>query len=99
MRYVWRLFRRENKGFIVHLLGPPILANTLIGFCLFEGYSFAESRLLRLYRPKQAQDSSPKRGDKEKWTPLWIVAFSGGFAGAAQCERLIVHPRASGASR
>lgn len=71
LRYLRSLLRRENASFLPHLLLPPLLFNTAIGFTLFEAYSITESRLLH-----HAQ---------HQWTPLWIVTVSGAVAGAAQC--------------
>ncbi|CAO1632899.1 unnamed protein product [Parajaminaea phylloscopi] len=94
LAYVWRLLRRENRTFLVHLLGPPFLYNTLIGFSLFEAYSLTEAHLLRKHRPdllQQANGQDAGDGDgtskarKATWTPLWIVVVAGSVAGAAQC--------------
>lgn len=92
LAYVWRLLRRENRTFIFHLLGPPFLFNTIIGFTLFEAYSLTEARLLRKHRPDLLQQQpAPQSGQeaqsikKATWTPIWMVAIAGSAAGAAQC--------------
>ncbi|SNX85174.1 uncharacterized protein MEPE_03883 [Melanopsichium pennsylvanicum] len=92
LRYLRTLLRRENSNFLPHLLLPPLLFNTAIGFTLFEAYSITESRLLTKSKLK---NSSPQGADelgdeeaelpKPRWTPLWIVTASGAVAGAAQC--------------
>lgn len=79
--YILQLIRRESRFFLFHLLGPPILFNTLIGFALFQGYTVAESKLLKKFRPEAIEESQ----SGAHWTPLWIVGISGGIAGAAQC--------------
>lgn len=87
LRYLRTLLRREKRSFLPHLLLPPLLVNTTIGFCLFEAYSLTESRLLGEYYPVVEQEpSSPTRkATTPSFTPLWIVAISGSVAGAAQC--------------
>lgn len=90
LTYFWRLLRRENRTFIVHLLGPPFLYNTLIGFSLFESYSLTEARLLRKHRPDLLQQPKEWQSNdaavrKAIWTPLWMVAIAGSAAGTAQC--------------
>ena len=97
LRYLRTLLRRENSNFLPHLLLPPLLFNTAIGFTLFEAYSITESRLLARSQRKhqgptetdgtEAQDGEGEgeREVKPKWTPLWIVTASGAVAGAAQC--------------
>ncbi|GAC92451.1 mitochondrial carrier protein [Pseudozyma hubeiensis SY62] len=88
LRYLRTLLRRENSNFLPHLLLPPLLFNTAIGFTLFEAYSITESRLLakakakRIASGKETEDEDER---KPKWTPLWIVTASGAVAGAAQC--------------
>ncbi|KAJ9473989.1 Mitochondrial carrier protein [Pseudozyma hubeiensis] len=88
LRYLRTLLRRENSNFLPHLLLPPLLFNTAIGFTLFEAYSITESRLLakakakRIASGKEIEDEDER---KPKWTPLWIVTASGAVAGAAQC--------------
>ncbi|EST08046.2 Mitochondrial carrier domain protein [Kalmanozyma brasiliensis GHG001] len=92
LRYLRTLLRRENSNFIPHLLLPPLLFNTAIGFTLFEAYSITESRLLaKAKRKKLEKVGQSEEGEvvddeaKPKWTPLWIVTASGAVAGAAQC--------------
>ncbi|SPO28079.1 uncharacterized protein UTRI_04469_B [Ustilago trichophora] len=93
LRYLRTLLRRENSNFLPHLLLPPLLFNTAIGFTLFEAYSITESRLLAKSKRKRATaegEEELEEGDEEgsgkpKWTPLWIVTASGAVAGAAQC--------------
>ncbi|TKY89950.1 hypothetical protein EX895_001248 [Sporisorium graminicola] len=95
LRYLRTLLRRENSNFLPHLLLPPLLFNTAIGFTLFEAYSITESRLLaksqrkQLERSGRTEDEASSDEDleerKPKWTPLWIVTASGAVAGAAQC--------------
>lgn len=79
-----------QSTFFPHLLLPPLLVNTTIGFCLFEAYSITESRLLAKHYPAQDRTSStdpllPAASSAPSFTPLWIVALAGGSAGAAQC--------------
>ncbi|KDN53059.1 hypothetical protein K437DRAFT_271851 [Tilletiaria anomala UBC 951] len=86
LRYVRALIRREKASFIPHLLGPPLIANTLIGFTLFESFTLMESHLLNRYyptRPDVQRDSAGRR--IPQWSPLWITAVSGAVAGSAQC--------------
>lgn len=88
LRYLRTLLRRGNSNFLPHLLLPPLLFNTAIGFTLFEAYSITESRLLAKSRRKVESGEEGKEGkveNKPKWTPLWIVTASGAVAGAAQC--------------
>ncbi|CDS01006.1 uncharacterized protein SPSC_05180 [Sporisorium scitamineum] len=93
LRYLRTLLRRENSNFLPHLLLPPLLFNTAIGFTLFEAYSITESRLLAKSKRKQLERSGRTEEEisadndeaKPKWTPLWIVTVSGAVAGAAQC--------------
>ncbi|EPQ25967.1 uncharacterized protein PFL1_06422 [Pseudozyma flocculosa PF-1] len=100
LRYIRSVIKRENRSFLPHLLGPPLLVNTAIGFTLFEAYSLTESKLLsdRKKRIQQAphagEDDAAGSGDDPAlathdqgatWTPLWIVTVSGAAAGAAQC--------------
>lgn len=88
LRYLRTLLRREKRSFLPHLLLPPLLVNTTIGFCLFEAYSLTESRLLGEYYPLtevEEQGTSTKKSTAPAFTPLWIVAIAGGAAGAAQC--------------
>ncbi|CAO1630147.1 unnamed protein product [Jaminaea pallidilutea] len=93
LSYVLRLLRRENNRFMVHLLAPPMLINTVIGFALFESYSLTEARLLRRHHAKRARPDDGHQGNEQlnsnnshtEWTPLWIVALAGSAAGAAQC--------------
>lgn len=79
-----------QSTFLPHLLLPPLLVNTTIGFCLFEVYSITESRLLQKHYPKQdttpiSDTLVPAAQFDPSFTPLWIVAMAGGAAGAAQC--------------
>lgn len=100
LRYLRTLLRRENLNFLPHLLLPPLLFNTAIGFTLFEAYSVTESRLLANTRRQErlavagdekvigvVEEREGKSEGKRKpeWTPLWIVTVSGAVAGAAQC--------------
>ncbi|PWZ03672.1 hypothetical protein BCV70DRAFT_197877, partial [Testicularia cyperi] len=97
LRYIRSLLRRENRSFIPHLLLPPLLFNTAIGFTLFEAYSITESRLLAKHSSDKQQavdrnDDEESRinlpanlSSEHRWTPLWIVTASGAVAGAAQC--------------
>ncbi|CAO1624680.1 unnamed protein product [Sympodiomycopsis kandeliae] len=89
-KYLFQLIRREKNSFLFHLLGPPIVFNTLVGFTLFESYSLCESHLLRKHYPERSNqddlETSPTDSiRKTSWTPLWIVTVAGGVAGAAQC--------------
>lgn len=59
-----------------HLLIPPLIVNTAVGFTLFETYTYTEARLLSRSSPRPSPGPSP--------TPLWIVATAGGAAGLAQ---------------
>ncbi len=100
LRYLRTLLKRENSNFLPHLLLPPLLFNTAIGFTLFEAYSITESRLIARSKRKQDETHGADAGDAEdeegeiteqktltkpEWTPLWIVTASGAVAGAAQC--------------
>lgn len=92
IRYLRTLLRREKSSFLPHLLIPPLLVNTTIGFCLFEVYTLTEARLLaRYYHSDNAQaihgkvDVNATKQIPATFTPLWIVALAGGSAGAAQC--------------
>lgn len=83
LRYLRTLLRREHSNFLPHLLLPPLLFNTAIGFTLFEAYSITERRLLSKSKGGEGEEEEEGRGPK--WTPLWIVTASGAVAGAAQC--------------
>ncbi|KIS68237.1 uncharacterized protein UMAG_03819 [Mycosarcoma maydis] len=89
LRYLRTLLRRENSNFLPHLLLPPLLFNTAIGFTLFEAYSITESRLLSKSKAKKLESGEiseeQQQERKPQWTPLWIVTASGAVAGAAQC--------------
>lgn len=98
-RYMRTLIQRESKSFLPHLLIPPLLVNTTIGFCLFEAYSLTEAHLVNKYYPRlpisgvndlkrddeKKSDETLKARSIDTFTPLWIVALAGGAAGAAQC--------------
>ncbi|SJX64066.1 uncharacterized protein SRS1_14721 [Sporisorium reilianum f. sp. reilianum] len=109
LRYLRTLLRRENSNFLPHLLLPPLLFNTAIGFTLFEAYSITESRLLAKSKRKQLEREgwSEDEETKPKWTPLWIVTASGAVAGAAQCflsapldnVRYVIQRNANGPNR
>ncbi|UZJ57194.1 hypothetical protein CBS101457_006514 [Exobasidium rhododendri] len=90
LRYMRTLMRREKSTFLPHLLLPPLLVNTTIGFCLFEAYSLTESRLIAKYYPQKETHSAsdsliPTNSATPSFTPLWIVCIAGFSAGAAQC--------------
>lgn len=78
VRYLQRLVRRERPMFLLSLVGPPLLANTAIGFTLFQTYTSVEKALDSEARPSRTLLPGA-------FTPLWIVATAGGTAGAAQC--------------
>ncbi|PWN51526.1 hypothetical protein IE53DRAFT_305912, partial [Violaceomyces palustris] len=91
-RYLRSILRRERSSFLPHLLLPPLLVNTAIGFTLFEAYSITESRLLSRQATRKAErdvseggESQRAQSEKDQWTPLWIVTVAGSVAGAAQC--------------
>lgn len=87
LRFLRTVWKRESPGFFAHLLGPPLVVNTAIGFTLFEAFSLTERALLRRHAPRRLD--APTRDSAGRpvpqWSPLWIVAASGGVAGAAQC--------------
>jgi hypothetical protein len=90
LRFIRTIIKRERSTFFPHLLIPPLLVNTTIGFCLFEVYSLTESRLLAKHYPKKEDDAKMSDSliptkSSPSFTPLWIVAIAGGSAGAAQC--------------
>lgn len=91
LRYIRTILKREKSTFFPHLLLPPLLVNTTIGFCLFEVYSLTESSLLAKHYPKRDYNATisdslmPTEEESPSFTPLWIVAIAGGSAGAAQC--------------
>lgn len=84
-KFLRTLWKRERTAFFAHVLGPPLLINTAIGFTLFEAFSLTERSLLRRYTPprRTLRDSAGRL--IPHWSPLWIVTVSGGVAGAAQC--------------
>jgi Mitochondrial carrier protein len=85
LRFLRSIIRREKGSFLLHLLGPPLLFNTLIGVALFETYSLTESYLLNKFhpnRPGPRRDSAGRR--IPQWSPFWIVGISGLAAGAGQ---------------
>ena len=86
LRYMRLLIKREKASFLPHLLGPPLLMNTLIGFSLFESFTLMEAHLLNRYYPDRPGPQRDSGGRKiPQWSPLWVVGISGGVAGAAQC--------------
>ncbi|KAL9936821.1 hypothetical protein V8E36_004056 [Tilletia maclaganii] len=91
LRYLWRVLRREKWSFLPHLLGPPLLYQTLVGFSLFSVYTVTEATLVRKREQQQQQLGSAGTEHKEEkpshatFTPLSIVVASGAAAGVAQC--------------
>ncbi len=89
LRYLRSVLKREQASFLPHLLGPPLIINTLIGFTLFESYSLCERFLLRHFYPSRIAEQKRQRDENGTrivaWSPLWIVGTSGFVAGAAQC--------------
>lgn len=91
LKYLVSLIRREKNSFLFHLLGPPIVFNTLVGFTLFESYSLCEAHLLKKHRAQQRKEQEQSDNSQQaastptSWTPLWIVTVAGSVAGAAQC--------------
>jgi len=79
-RYLRRLVRREEPMFLLSLVFPPLLANTLIGFALFQTYTLTEALLLLRWHDEQRAQSGASI-----FTPLGVVFVAGGAAGAAQC--------------
>lgn len=78
VRYIQRLIRRERPMFLLSLVAPPLLANTAIGFTLFQTYTSVE----RMLQPDPPQYRALLPG---AFTPLGVVAAAGAAAGAAQC--------------
>ncbi|KAK0528451.1 hypothetical protein OC842_004544 [Tilletia horrida] len=98
-RYLWRVLRRERWSFLPHLLGPPLLYQTVVGFSLFSVYTVTESRLtskrerLRNEEKEQLQQQQGSSVDGTQlskpahavFTPLDITIAAGAAAGVAQC--------------
>ncbi|KAK0542738.1 hypothetical protein OC846_006525 [Tilletia horrida] len=99
-RYLWKVLRREKWSFLPHLLGPPLIYQTLVGFSLFSVYTLTESSLVKRRERKQqlhlAQTEQnqptpppppppPEKPIHATFTPLTIVIASGASAGIAQC--------------
>ncbi|WFD33338.1 hypothetical protein MCUN1_000151 [Malassezia cuniculi] len=78
VRYLHRLVRRERPMFLLSLVMPPLLANTAIGFTLFQTYTTVERVLQHDTKPSRTMIPGA-------FTPLWVVASAGAAAGAAQC--------------
>lgn len=74
-----------QASFLPHLLIPPLLANTAVGFALFEAYSLTEAKLLDRRASSAKEAHGVEVSKRPKFTPLHIVAASGLVAGAAQC--------------
>lgn len=80
------IFAPPQASFLPHLLVPPLLANTAVGFALFEAYTLTEQSLLdRRLEKLSSQATSTEPVPRPEFTPLHIVFVSGFVAGAAQC--------------
>ncbi|CEH15105.1 hypothetical protein CBOM_02902 [Ceraceosorus bombacis] len=84
LRYMRQIIKREKASFLPHLLIPPLLANTAVGFALFEAYTLTEQSLLDR-RLKKISERADRPAKRPEFTPLHIVFSSGFVAGAAQC--------------
>lgn len=79
----------SQASFLPHLLIPPLLVNTAIGFILFEVYTVTEARLSP--PPPSPPPGAPTKDGSisakraPTFTPLGVVLIAGGLAGAAQC--------------